>query len=354
MNPDYDESVITSSEGDHVHSEENHICTEGHVCTVPHDHEEELVISESEPFVEPPKQTEPPVRKKHLGWFVLGGVMLVCVGVTGFVYSRPVSDPAVKSITNIVPFPALMVGRSFVTIHDYQTEKEALLTYFKTLPKESQDSAPQGAQLDQMISDALVNKAVVKKIASDLGVRLDPVMVESAFQDMVKAQGTEQDFEKQLQTSFGWSTKQFKKSIVESMVLSKQLEAYIAKSPLYQEPQKQKIDAAFDRVKKGEDFAAVADDVHTKAQVTMKSDLGFIKLSEIPAEWSDKVKDLKKDEVSPVIDLDGGYAIFKLVDKANVKNDVNMHLFVITIPKMTLEQVIKQYLGKVHVKQFIS
>jgi len=353
MNQDYDETMISSSEDEHVHSEENHICTEGHVCTAPHEEVSVLNIEIEKSDIKS-EQSSMIFKIKHLPWIILGVIVIVFIGLTMFVYARPTSDKSVELITRVIPYPAIIVGRSFVTIHEYQTEKEALSKYFSSLPADSGTSLPEGDQLEQMISETLVNKLVIKTIASNLGVRLDPLKVEASYAEILKTQKSEEDFKNQLQTIFGWDVSQFKKNIVESIVLSKQLDETIAESKSYQEPQKKLIDDAYVRLTNGEDFATVAKEVHKNAKIVMDSDLGVMKESALPTEWSKDIKDLQKDQMSPVVDLSGGYAIFKLIDRSKTGDDTEVHLFVVTVPKMNLEQVIKEYLSKVTIKTLIK
>lgn len=276
-------------------------------------------------------------------------VVLVLLGLlAGQVYARPVTDPLVRTMASILPFPALTVDGKTVTINEFLTEYDALGSYFEDAGQE----APPTEQLEIAIADTLVNKIAIKQLARQYGVELDEERVEQYYQDVI-AQDGEEAFAQNLEESFGWSTEEFKERIVESIVLALQMTDAVLADTQTQQPRRDLIDAAYARVQAGEDFATIAKDVHAGFE-GIEGDLGYVKASVIPESWANQVNVLEEGQTTEIIDLPEGYAIFKLEEKIVAGEDTQLHLLSITVPKVTLEEVVDEYLTTVEVKRYIG
>ena len=110
------------------------------------------------------------------GKLVVGvvGVLVVLGLLVGQVYARPVTDPLVRGVTNIIPLPALMVDGRTVTIQEFLQEYDALGSYFEDAGQE----APPPQQLEVAIADTMINKIAIAQLAQTYGVELDQVRVE--------------------------------------------------------------------------------------------------------------------------------------------------------------------------------
>jgi len=338
-----------NTELNETNTTEGHTCTDGHACII--DHEEELVAAPaSSVSVASTSSKKHPMRLYLFG--AIGLVVLGAVGLTGFVYTHASTDKTVVAITKNIPFPAITVGRAVITYSQYTEERDALTKYFAT--QQGDAAKPSPDQFNQLVVDTLVNKAVVKTLATNYGVTLDQTKIEDFYKNIISSSPSEDTFKKQLQDTFGWSVADFKHRIVESVVLSQQVSDYVAASKSMQQPKRDLIEKARTRVSGGEDFAKVATDVHTQAQVTMKSDLGLIKITDLPATWSDQVKNLEKGKVSDVVDLPQGYALFMVTDHVGKGADEQLHLMAMTVPKVSLQSVVADYLKNVTVKTLIK
>jgi hypothetical protein len=299
----------------------------------------------------------------------VGAVVVLIGGLTTYVYTQASTDNTVKAITTRLPFPAMMVGRSVVTFKQYYDEQDSLKKYFASSTS-PESPAPTDEQMNDMIVEALTNKTVVKTLASNYGITLDQSKVGAFYQNFLQSNAGQsaEAVEQQLKDTFGWSVSEFKQRVVVPIVLSTTVEEYIAKSAFFQKPLSDEIQSAYKRVTTGgEDFEAVGTEVHERVQLTLKSDLGFIKKSDLPESWGSKVASLENGQVSEVIELPQGYAIFKVADRIKAQeksagkkeaeateSDDQLHLYTITVPKKTLEQVIEQYLNQVPVRVFIK
>ncbi|MBI2077864.1 MAG: hypothetical protein HYT80_05770, partial [Euryarchaeota archaeon] len=128
------------------------------------------------------------------------------------VYQRPVTDPFVRSLAQVIPFPALSVDGKTGTIKEFLTEYDALQQYFD----DAGEQAPAQTQLEVAIADTLINKMAIQKLAQTYEIELDQERVEQYYQEVI-AQDGEEVFVQNLSETFGWTTEEFKKRIVESI-----------------------------------------------------------------------------------------------------------------------------------------
>ena len=352
----------TGTESSEIGNE--HICTDADMCAT--DQSLDRMVAPEVSVSSKKDKRKMRMSSRNIVLVVVGVVVVLFGVMTAYVYTHASTDKTVRALTTRLPFPAIMIGRSVVTYKAYYAEQDSLKKYFASSVAQGTE-APTDDQLKTMIVQTLANKAVVRKLASDYGVTLDPAKVEEFYQNFLQsnAGASEEEVKKQLQDTFGWTPEQFKQRIVQPIVLSTAVSEFVSKSPFFQEPVKNEIDSAFKRITTGgEDFETVGNEVHTRVQVDLKSDLGFIKKSELPDSWGSKVADLENGKTTDVIDLPQGYAIFKVSDRiksdvtptkeknADVKEeavpaDDQLHLLTITVPKKTLDQIIQNYLKQV-------
>jgi len=280
-------------------------------------------------------------------------VLILVIGfslMTWQVYTKPVTDPFVRRVVNRVPYPALSVDGTTVSMKDFLTEYDSLSRYFENLEGQT---APPADQLEIAIADTLVNKLAIQQLAKTYGVTLDQERVEKYYQDILSAQESEEAFTKNLQETFGWTPEEFKSRIVDSIVLALQMTDAVLDNEELQKDRLDLIQTASERVKAGEDFETVAKEVHTQFD-GIESDLGFIQSSVIPESWASQVQTLEVGGVTEIITLPEGYVIFKLAERTGEDEDTKLHLLSITVPKQNLEEVVDAYLDTVTVKRYVG
>lgn len=277
--------------------------------------------------------------------------ILVLAGIiTGQVYARPVTDGFVRSVTQVIPYPALSVNGETVTIKEFLVEYDALLRYFQDLGEEQ---TPPANQLEVAIADTLVNKNAIEQLANQYAVTLDEERVEQYYQDVVAGQESQEAFEQNLAETFEWSPEEFRARIVESIVLALQMSEFVLENEELQGPRVELVQSAKTRVQNGEDFSTVAKDVHAGFS-GIESDLGYVKASIIPKTWASQVNALEVGQATDVIELPEGYAIFKLKERIEAGEDTQLHLLSITVPKVSLEEVVDDYLKSVKVTRYVG
>ena len=153
---------------------------------------------------------------------------------------------------------------------------------------------------------------------------------------------------------FGWTNEEFKERIVEPIVLALKMSSYVLSNVEIQSGKRSTVDNAHERIMNGEDFVLVAKEVHTQEQVMFETDLGFIKMSELPEELVHVIGVLQEDEVTDVIDMSDAFVIFQLKERIKTGDDSQLHLYSLTVPKKTLEDMAKEYLLTAKVKRYIK
>jgi parvulin-like peptidyl-prolyl isomerase len=275
-------------------------------------------------------------------------LIVVVAVVISQTYVRPVTDPFVRLVSRVLPLPALKVGGKTVTINEFLIEYDALQSYFNDLGE-----PPPAHQLEVAIADTLVNKIAIAHLAKTNGVALDDARVEEYFQDVVAGQESREVFEQNLIDTFGWTPEVFRKRIVESIVLALQMADAVRENDDLQAPRAQLMTDAYARILAGEDFGAVAKEAHAPFE-GVQSDLGYVQASVLPEAWADQVNALAAGQITEVIELPEGYVVFKLEEKIAAGEDTQLHLLSITIPKVTLEEVVEEYLDGVQVKRYVG
>lgn len=287
--------------------------------------------------------------KRNIAILAVLVIVAGCLLLTREVYKRPVSDGLVRTASNIIPYPALSVDGEKLTLKEFLIEYDALLSYFDDLGEQ----APPTEQLEVAIAETLINKIAIAQLAEDYGIELDQEQVDQYYNEVVSAQESEEAFIQNLSDTFNWTAEDFRKRIVESIVLALQMTDAVLEDETLQSARKQMVQDAYDRLQAGEDFAVVAKEVHEPFG-GIESDLGFVQASVLPTSWSSQVNALEEGAFTEIIELPEGYAIFKLVEKLPTGEEGQLHLLSITVPKLTLEDVVDEYLETVTVKRYVG
>ncbi len=287
-------------------------------------------------------------KGKYIGLGV--GVVVLFVLATMQVYSRPVTDGLVRTLSNVIPYPALSVNGATVSIKEFLIEYDALVQYFGSTEGEV---PPPADQLEVMIAETLTNKMAMQQLADERGLELDDEKVDAYYQSVIAGQQSEELFVSELERTFGWTQDEFKERIVESIVLALQMGEEVLADEDLQIEKSELAQQSYERVVGGEDFAVVAKDVHS-GYPGLESDLGFVKLSNIPPTWAEVVNGLEVGGITEVLDLPEGYAIFRLEERIDADTDTQLHLLTITVPKVTLEEVVNDYIEEAKIKRYIG
>lgn len=293
---------------------------------------------------------------KRMKRMVLVGMGIVLMLIAGMffaqrsVYSRAPGDPVLTFLVSAFPYPAVRVGSMVISMKEYVIEYQALQNSFSTSEKE-QPPAPE--KLQETILQTLINKRVIAQLAKQYDVKAEPDQVDAYFKQTIGTEQSEEDFEMELTKTFGWTTEEFKKRVIEPIVLAVETNTTILKSETAQADRRTLIDTARDRVTKGEDFSSVAKEIMTPFGLS-ESDLGFFSVSALPGAWRDSVEALAVGETSEVLQNENVFTFFKVIERNPSESDAQVHLLTVAIPKKTLEDLVKDYLAGVEVKRYLG
>ena len=293
--------------------------------------------------------------KKPKRFVIVFVVLLLILGSLFYlaqrtIYHRPPGDTLVTFLAAAYPFPAVKIGSMTITMKDYLIEYKAFESSLKAA--EGQEP-PAPEQLQEVILQTLINKRVIAKLAKDFDVKATPERVDAYYKQALADQKDEQAFAQELQTTFGWTIDEFKKRVIESIVLAVDTNIKVLASEDLQAERKALITTARTRVQNNEDFATVAKEVMGPFGL-MESDLGFFKISALPEEWRSAVDATQKEALTDVLQNDKIFTFFKIKDRIVAGDETQVHLLTITIPKKTLEDLVKEYLATVEVKRYLG
>lgn len=265
-------------------------------------------------------------------------------------YSRPVTSDLVRTLSVVLPYPAIVVADDSVTFKEFLSEYDALTKYFEETDSEGM---PPEDILEVAIADTIVNKLAVQQLAEQYGVEVDQDQVEAYYQELVATQESEEVFVENVAESYGWSREEFRERIIESIVLTLQMSDVVLQDEETQSQRRALMDEAAQRIAGGEEFEVVAVDVHAGFG-GINAQLGYVSSSIIPDTWFPAVDALEVGEVTEVLDLPEGYAMFMLTDRILAGEEEEFELLTITVPKVTLEEVLADYLERVEVVRHVG
>ncbi len=292
-----------------------------------------MQIAKSEISTEDPKPPQAaPVRFLPRSVFVLLALIGFLVILTLLVYRLSLTNPLTRTVVSILPFPAVLVNGTMISMRDYIDEHNALLQYMESTGNEE---LPSDEIVRQTILDALINKAVIRELALRTGIKLDQERVEQYYLDVVQNQQSEEVFTKELNETFGWTREQFKKRIIESIVLALQMSEYVLANAEWQAEARTQIEQEL-----------------TAPGSVPEKDLGDVAVLNLPSQWAD-VAQLPVGQRSGILESEREYVIVKVEERKEETSEVQLHLKAAIVPKKTLEDVVKEYLAKAAIRYFI-
>lgn len=273
-------------------------------------------------------------KRIHPAILVVGAFVVLLGALWFIVYQLPMTNGLNRAVASVVPFPAARVNNEFVTMPEFVKEYEALQTYLST--SEETASMPKSEVIVQTILDSLINKLAIAQLAKQQGVTLDEARVEQFYQEALQTTESEEVFLQELKDTFGWTQEEFKDRIVRSIVLALQMSEVTLKDESLQGPVRVQIE---------EEFA-------TPGTLT-EEDYGFVPVESLPQGW-ESVAELPVGERSGVIDTETEYAIVTVTERSTVDESETIHLVGVILPKVTLEDVVKQYLATANVHYYLN
>jgi hypothetical protein len=193
-------------------------------------------------------------------------VLLVTVVVAFFtfcllaLYKFHSTSTFTHRVTQVVPFPVAKAGSRWVSYENYLFELRHYMHYYHTQQKVDFDSDSGKEQLKDFRSRALtrvVDNAYIKQLAEERDISVTNAELDAAIalvREQNRLGSNDQVFADVLKEFWGWSVADFKRELRQQMLAQKVV------STLDLDTHKRAAEA-YERLQKGEDFAAVAKQV---------------------------------------------------------------------------------------------
>ncbi|HBO99679.1 MAG: foldase prsA [Candidatus Uhrbacteria bacterium GW2011_GWF2_41_16] len=323
---------------------------------------QEISHSPSEVMSVPTDSSLPPSHVPSVRrWFrwLIGSMIVVFIlgsigAVTVVVYILPPSDPLVRKVTSVIPYPIALVNRQWITFKEFYAEQDALKRFFEQSQEDGQ-TAPSVDELQSDILDTLIDKAAVQQLADRYAVSIDQKQVDDLLASTYAQSGSEQAFLDEVHKVFGWNKEQFTVRVIEPIVLASQVREALQKDTTMQSVPRAKVDEALERLKKNESFADVAKDVSEDASAAEGGDIGSLHLSEMPESLAAIIPSLEPNVPSDVLELSEVYAIVMIGERpAEGEEDPSYKISLIIVNKRPLDEIVTEFLASSQVTRFLK
>lgn len=244
-------------------------------------------------------------------------VFLVTVGV--LIYGLKNESSFVKGVTRVVPYPAAVADWRFVSAYSYVDQIEMLKNYYreyKGTDFNSDDGKTLLSEIRTEVMDRLVEDQLVAKEAKKLNVSVSNDDLNSEFDQLVTANGGEEEFATILNKYYKLSMDEFKTKIYKTQMLREKLAEAINSDQAVLDAAKKQADEVYAKTQAAEaDFAALAKEFsQDSATAASGGDLGYFKKGTMVTEFEDVAFGLKEGQISQPVKTVYGYHIIKLID----------------------------------------
>jgi len=287
------------------------------------------------------------------GLRLLLGLVLLCLiligGVTTFVYTQSPEDAAVRAIVEQVPYPAVLVNWQPITIESYLKERDALMKYYESAETPLEEGQEESVGND--VVETLVNKVAVDQLAVRYGITLDEARVEEMAAELTG--DDDGAFNQQLKSQFGWTREEFEERVIKSIVLASQVSTHVAETESIQQPRREQMGSALERIEGGEAFADVATSISEQYPSVRGGDIGYVKISQLPETWKESVTSLEAGEHTGIVEEEQAFLVFKVIERVEAGEDSEVQLSAVVVPKRALQEVVDEYLSESTVWELI-
>lgn len=280
----------------------------------------------------------------------------IVIALTAFVFLCVMITGAMAEEKGAIKGGIATVNGKPIAQKDYDREmKKINMRYEKT---GQQIPAEEKKKIESAIVDDLITREVLFQESEKQGIKVDGKEVDQQYNMILERYPDKKKFQ-ELLTQWNFTEDEIKSEIERSTAVQKLIKTTVAdkitvadndikkfyddnpekfKSPeevkashilvkfdpktadkAQKEAAKKKIEAVKERLKKGEDFAAVAKEISDCPSKKNGGDLGFITKGQMVKPFEDATFALKKDEMSDIVETQFGYHIIKVFDKKPAK-----------------------------------
>ncbi|HLD17676.1 MAG TPA: peptidyl-prolyl cis-trans isomerase [Patescibacteria group bacterium] len=290
-------------------------------------------------------------------WTLVAGLLVVifllAAGAgTAAVYTLPVSDPLVRRLTTVFPYPIALVGKEAIRFHDLYMHWDAAS---RSLAQEREGN-PQEDLPDvspEELLDVLVQQLVLRQLAQTYGLSVSSVEVTTFLEPVIADSGSDEAFWNNVHDRLGWDKETFIRQVAEPFVLGQKTEEAVKKDSQRQAPFRQEAEAALARIRRGEDFEVVASQVNKTGEVAGSGE-DFVSADVLPAEIASAAAALEKGAVSDVVETADAFFVLRLIDRGDPAAAPTYRLEALVVEKVGLNQVMSDELSKARIRKWLK
>ncbi len=295
---------------------------------------ERLFKTKNPDRIQLPRERSVKVGKKQVGFKLIGKIVLIVVialvvflTVLGIgIYRYGWENSTTKWVSRIIPYPAALVNYHLITVYKYRKSVASTEHYYSKLQGvnfDTESGKEQITLIKQEVLDQMIEDEIVKIKAKKFDISVDEKEVNTEYSKIVEQSGGETKVKEILNDYYQWSVKEFKIRL-KMYLLGKKLQDKVTTDDSINETQKAKATDILNRLKQGEKFTKVAKKYsEDKTNSAAGGYLGFFKKGQKDDSALDEaVFSLKKKQISEVIKIKTGYAIFQVTKIKGAKRAV--------------------------------
>lgn len=286
----------------------------------------------------PVETPRPPRDNRRTISYIVGAVVAVIVVVLVIfgvlIYGYRSDSSTVRTVSAIVPYPAMRVGNDLVSYHEYLFEMASIKQYYESqssangqTPVDFNSTAGK-AQLEQLrkqILAQLKSDEVTRQLIAKNKIVVTNAQLTSQYNQLVKSAGGEAKLKDVLTKVYGWNTNDLKTKL-KFQLQTQALSAKITNDPSIDAQAKAKAQDVLNQLKAGADFATLAKKYSQDSSAANGGDLGFISKGQTgDTALETTAFGQQPGQVSGLVKSQYGYEIIKTVefnaDKTQVHAD---------------------------------
>ena len=291
-------------------------------------------------------------KSKHRVALISVSIVLVALALLGTftswrLYVSKNTGEFTYRVTQILPFPVARVNNSYASYESYLFQLRHnvyWLEQFGTTDLRSPDGKRQIEYLKRLALDKALETTIAKKFAKENDIKVSDEEIDEVVKRVSTSGG---DLGSILKEQYNLTENEYRRLTKDEI-----LKAKVAKSLDKEAPERAK--KILGSIVAGKDFAKVAkessDDEETKQ---LGGEFGVVEKGKatLPKEVSDKIFDLKKGQVSEVIETPTDYYIVKVIDKIDSNRS---KIAIIRISVKDISSYLEKYKKDNKVKEYIK
>lgn len=267
-------------------------------------------------------------------------LILSLAGLTYAVYNFDLNRSFLTQAAKYIPYPAAKVNSDYISYYDFIINTKAAAQFYQSQLEEF-EQVPSQQELEKIVlEDRLVENVLVKELADQYKVIITQQDIDAELNSIIEKYGSEQQVIDFLNKYYGISLQQYEKYFIKpNLYYDYTNEAITDDESLNQEPKTQIQDALI-RLRNGESFEALANEINNEELIQGDGLLGVYQRGEIPKEIEDQIMALEIGEFTDVVTMADSFQIIKLEDRDEETGA--MTLKGIIVPIITIEDLLAE------------